>query len=97
MQQDRLFIVAGRSARDITAVVETLEQISNERLNAFRMAFRDQLDHFDRRLRTDVWAYEELSRLNNDLANAQRELSEKSRHLERLNEEKNRFLSDSRS
>lgn len=92
MQQDRLFIVAGRSARDITNVVETLEKINNEQLNAFRMAFREQLDTFDRRSRTDATAYEELSRLNNDLANAQRELSQKSRDLERLNEEKNRLL-----
>lgn len=92
MQDDRLFIVAGRSARDITNIVETLEMISNEQLNAFRMAFRDQLDTFDQRRRTDATAYEELSRLNNDLANAQRELSEKSRDLERLNEEKNRLL-----
>lgn len=92
MQQDRLFIVAGRSARDITNVVETLEQIGNEQLNAFRMAFRDQRDSFDRTIQKDAGAYEVLSRLNNDLANAQRELSEKSRDLERLNEEKNRFL-----
>ena len=92
MQADKLFIVAGRSARDITNIVETLEMISNEQLNAFRMAFRDQLDTFDQRRRTDATAYEELSRLNNDLANAQRELSEKSRDLERLNEEKNRLL-----
>jgi signal transduction histidine kinase len=92
MQADSLFIVAGRSARDITNIVETLEMISNEQLNAFRMAFRDQLDTFDQRSRTDATAYEELSRLNNDLANAQRELSEKSRDLERLNEEKNRLL-----
>jgi len=92
MQAGKLFIVAGRSARDITNIVETLELINNEQLNAFRMAFRDQLDTFDQRRRTDATAYEELSRLNNDLANAQRELSEKSRDLERLNEEKNRLL-----
>jgi len=92
MQDDRLFIVAGRSARDITNIVETLEMISNEQLNAFRMAFRNQLDIFDQRSRSDATAYEELSRLNNELANAQRELSEKSRDLERLNEEKNRLL-----
>jgi signal transduction histidine kinase len=92
MQGDRLFIVAGRSARDITNIVETLEMIGNEQLNAFRRAFREQLDTFDQRSRTDATAYEELSRLNNDLANAQRELSEKSRDLERLNEEKNRLL-----
>jgi len=92
MQAGKLFIVAGRSARDITNIVETLELINNEQLNAFRIAFRDQLDTFDQRRRTDATAYEELSRLNNDLANAQRELSEKSRDLERLNEEKNRLL-----
>ncbi len=92
MQKERLFIVVGRSARDITDVVETLEQINNEQLNNFRMAFRDQHDSFDRRVRTDAQAYEQLSRLNNELSNTQRELAAKSTELTRLNEEKNRFL-----
>lgn len=92
MQGDRLFIVVGRTARDITNVVETLEQLNNEQLNAFRMSFRDQLESFEKRSRTEAAAYEELSRLNNELSNAQRELSQKSNELARLNEEKNRFL-----
>lgn len=37
-------------------------------------------------------AYDELSRLNNDLANVQRELAKKNAELERLNELKDRFL-----
>lgn len=91
-QDDVLFVIVGRSARDITDVVETLEQISNEQLNAFRTAFRDQREAFDRRTRSDAIAYEELTRVNNELSNAQRELARQSSELVRLNEEKNRFL-----
>ncbi len=36
--------------------------------------------------------YDELSQLNNDLANAYRDLAKKSAELSRLNDEKNRFL-----
>ncbi|HKR63792.1 MAG TPA: HAMP domain-containing sensor histidine kinase [Thermoanaerobaculia bacterium] len=92
MQGDTLFVIVGRSARDITDVVETLEHINNEQLNAFRSAFRDQRDAFDRRTRSDALAYEELTRVNNELSNAQRELARQSSELARLNEEKNRFL-----
>jgi len=91
-QGDALFIIVGRSARDITDVVETLEHINNEQLNAFRGAFRDQREAFERRMRSDALAYEELTRVNNELSNAQRELARQSNELVRLNEEKNRFL-----
>ena len=91
-QQDRLFIVVGRSARDITNVVESLELINNEQLNSFRMAFRDQADRFDKRSRSRESTYDELTKLNNELANAQREIVQKSSELARLNEEKNRFM-----
>jgi signal transduction histidine kinase len=91
-QGDDLFIIVGRSARDITDIVETLEHISNEQLNTFRSAFRDQREAFDRRVRSDAVAYEELTRVNNELSNAQRELARQSNELARLNEEKNRFL-----
>jgi signal transduction histidine kinase len=91
-QGQDLFVIVGRSARDITDVVETLEHIGNEQLNAFRSAFRDQHEAFDRRMRSDALAYEELTRVNNELSNAQRELARQSNELVRLNEEKNRFL-----
>ena len=91
-QGDDLFIIVGRSARDITDVVEMLEQIGNEQMNAFRSAFRDQREAFDRRAHGDALAYEELTRVNNELSNAQRELARQSGELTRLNEEKNRFL-----
>lgn len=92
MQEDQIFVVVGRATRDISAIVDTLEQINNDQLNTFRMAFRDQLDQFDSRLRSGASAYEELSRLHNELSNAQRELSLKTNELARLNELKNRFL-----
>lgn len=91
-QGHTLFIIVGRSAREITDVVETLEHINNEQLNAFRSAFHDQREAFERRMRSDALAYEELTRVNNELSNAQRELARQSSELARLNEEKNRFL-----
>ena len=91
-QGDDLCIIVGRSARDITEVVEMLEHISNEQMNAFRSAFREQREAFDRRAQSDQLAYEELTRVNNELSNAQRELARQSNELARLNEEKNRFL-----
>lgn len=42
--------------------------------------------------RKDDHLYMDFSRLNNDLANAQRELAKKNAELDRLNQEKNQFL-----
>lgn len=46
----------------------------------------------ERRPRSEADPYEALSQVNNDLANAQRELTRQKAELERLNEEKNRFV-----
>ena len=46
----------------------------------------------DRRPRGEADPYETLSQVNNELANAQRELTRQKSELERINEEKNRFV-----
>ena len=67
-------------------------QINNEQANALRAALKDlSLNPAAPRVRDDS-LYDDLSRLNNELANLQRELVRKNVELARLNEEKNQWL-----
>jgi signal transduction histidine kinase len=66
--------------------------INNEQTNALRAAFK-QLSANDRdNAARDTRLYDDLSRVNNDLANLEREMVKKNVELEKLNEQKNRIL-----
>lgn len=91
-QDGSLFIVAALSRSGLTRVSGEMMSISNEQTNALRAAVK-QLSMNDRdHAARDTRLYEDLSRVNNDLANLQREMIKKNVELERLNEQKNRIL-----
>lgn len=82
---DGLLVIAARTADDALELYEEMMRISNEQINALRAAFKDSAERAES-------LYDEISRLNNELVNIQRELAKKNAELERLNEQKNRFL-----
>ncbi len=63
---------------------EEMMQINNEQTNSLRTLQKEQT-------RTNN-QFDEISRLNNELVSMQRELAKQNAALERLNQEKNRFL-----
>jgi signal transduction histidine kinase len=65
--------------------------INNEQTNALRLAVKE-LSVSARRGPPDKGVFDDLSRVNNELANLQRELVKKTIELERLNALKNRIL-----
>jgi signal transduction histidine kinase len=99
-----LLIVAAESGGGILSLYEELMGINNEQVNALRAALKERAstrlqgarDTAEQPASTlderPASAYDELSRLNNELANLQRELTKKNAELERLNELKDRFL-----
>jgi len=84
--RDGFLIVAARSRNGAARVCEELAQINNEQTNALRSAAKELA------LEKDVGIYDELMRVNNDLANLQRELFRKNVELAAMNEQKNQFL-----
>jgi signal transduction histidine kinase len=81
---ETLLIVAGENGKISMQLYEEMMRMNNEQTNALRSAIQQT--------RRDDSLYNEISRLNNEMADMQRELAKKNAELERLNEEKNRFL-----
>jgi signal transduction histidine kinase len=82
--QEQLLIAGDVNSQRVLQLLESIMQINNEQTNALRAAYQEQAH--------DYRQFDEFSRLNNELVSMQRELSKKNAELERLNQEKNRFL-----
>ncbi|MEO5822758.1 MAG: HAMP domain-containing sensor histidine kinase [Vicinamibacteraceae bacterium] len=91
-QDGRLFILATRSGSDSTRISDEYSSIHNEQTNALRAAHQD-ISRQDRdRQDRDLALYDDLSRVNNELATLEREMARKNVELEKLNAQKNRIL-----
>ena len=86
------YLICGiQSRQDVLPYLEELAGINNEQLVLVRDAVKQMLTTRTQRL-MDGGVYDEMSRLNNELVNAKRELQKQTSELSRLNEEKNRAL-----
>ncbi|HKP14317.1 MAG TPA: HAMP domain-containing sensor histidine kinase, partial [Blastocatellia bacterium] len=65
---------------------------NSEQMNVLRSAVKDLYLQVRRSQERDGHTYEEFSRVNNELANAQRKLAKQNAELARLNEQKNQFI-----
>jgi two-component system, OmpR family, sensor kinase len=90
-QGDAFVVVAAPSRTQLAALNEELMRINNEQANALRSLARDMLRGTPH-VGSQEKRFEELTRVNNELANLQREIAQKNAQLEKLNQEKNRFL-----
>ena len=89
---DHLYMVAARSTASLARLHEELVLINNEQTNALRAALKELGLRQQRDANRDQHLYEDLSRLNNELATLQREMAKKNIELEQLNALKNELL-----
>lgn len=73
-------------------LMNLLQQINNEQSNTIRLLAKNTYKLQASRTSEDDRILDEMSRLNSELVNLQRELSRKNVELQRLNELKNKFL-----
>jgi len=92
MSGDSLLVVGARSRNGLARVNEELMRINNEQMNALRSVSKDLALATTRSGERDDPMYDELSRVNNELTNLQREMAQANRELERLNAQKNQWL-----
>lgn len=85
-------VVGARSRSGVASFYEELVRINNEQANALRTALKDASLQMRAQSERDSVSYDDLSRLNNELASAQRELAKSNHELARLNDQKNQFL-----
>ena len=86
----QLVVVAGRSSDSVLDLYQDLVEMNADQATALRVALKACADHTE--ANPDVRYYEELSRLNNEMANLQRELAKKNAELEQLDQLKDQFL-----
>lgn len=89
---ETFLIVAARSRGAVSRVYQDFARLNNEQTNHLRAALKDLSVQTREQVERDGHFYDELSRLNNELTTAQRELAKKNVELARLNEQKNQFL-----
>ncbi len=88
-RDDTYLIMANGQAADVKALLEEIVRITNEQANQLRLLTRERILPAATGMGRH---YDEVSRVNNELANLQRELARKNADLERLNTLKNQFL-----
>ncbi|MDP8980729.1 MAG: HAMP domain-containing histidine kinase [Acidobacteriota bacterium] len=90
--QDRLLILGAASSQELLGFLNELTGSPNEQINGVRRGLQEMSvkEAVAGRFQHDT--YNQLARLNNELANAQRELVKQNFELERLNTLKNEFL-----
>ncbi len=90
--EEGFLVVVARTRQGLTRINDEMMLINNEQANALRAALKDLSLRERQNPTQDLGIYDNLSRVNNELANLQRELAKKNAELEKLNEQKNRFL-----
>jgi len=87
-----LFIIAASTRAAVDRLYVELVRLNNQQTTMVRGLMKDHALQARRRDERDSAQYDEISRVNNALATAHRELAKASVELARLNEEKNQFL-----
>ncbi len=89
---DSYLVVGADSHRQVLALYEAVFRDQGDTLNAAIACMATQLERAREDGDRDSDLYEQLTRMNNEMANMQRELAKKNMVLERMNEEKNRLM-----
>ncbi|HET6511683.1 MAG TPA: HAMP domain-containing sensor histidine kinase [Candidatus Kapabacteria bacterium] len=89
---DDIIVVGAESRAGVSQMYRDLIEINNEQTNQLRAVLKDQSIARRELQEEDRHLYEQLSRVNNELATLQRELYKKNVELAKLNEQKNHFL-----
>jgi len=89
---EKLFIIGQGNSSETIEFVDWLQQINNEQANEIRHLYKKATKTSANSQTSDATVFDELSRLNNELINLQRELSKKNMELEKLNNLKTKFL-----
>lgn len=85
-------VIVARTRDELGGLSEELLRINNEQMNSLRAAVKELSLHVRRGGSADDAMFDELSRVNNELANLQREMAKANIELARLNEQKNQLL-----
>lgn len=86
-----IYILAAFNKVDFISVLETINQINNKQLNTIRDFYKLQQNQKDIK-EINTYLFDELSRINNELVDTQRELAKTNAELTESNQLKNKLV-----
>ncbi len=86
-----IYILAAFNKIDFISVLETINQINSEQLNTLRNFYKLQQNQSEVK-EINTYLFDELSRINNELVDTQRELAKTNAELNESNQLKNRLI-----
>lgn len=87
---DNILLIGTPAHDDFEQLLDGLREMNNEQVNKLRLFLKQHQEDFSKK---EEWAlYDEMSELNNELANIQRKLTKRTTELEHTNELKNQML-----
>ncbi len=89
---DSITILASKNKVDFNKFLSGIAQMNNEQINKIRALEKVQTRPEESKINKSSYLFDEISRLNNELVNTQRELTKKNIELAELNTLKNQFL-----
>jgi signal transduction histidine kinase len=92
LDRDRFVIIAARTRAGLVRVNETFSHLGHDPASVPLVVAREPAGQTTAPGERDPWLFDELMRLNNELATLQRELAKKNVELGRLNDQKNQLL-----
>jgi len=87
-----VLIVASSNKTELYELINQIQEINNEQTNTIRMLIKEKFDIEKKKKEEDDKIYNDITGLNNELINLQRELARKNAELVHLNDLKNKFL-----
>jgi len=84
--------VASSNKTELYELINQIQAINNEQTNTIRMLIKEKFDVEKKKKEEDDKIYNDITGLNNELINLQRELARKNAELVHLNDLKNKFL-----
>lgn len=90
--ENRIMVFGSFSTVDLSRFFSGMMVINNEQTEHIRKLEKERLKSLNSKSADSVLMFDELTRLNNDLVNMQRELSKKNHELAELNKLKNQFI-----
>ena len=90
--KNKLLIIGANDQNQAVEFTKSLQEINNEQANIIRRLMKEKMEGRSSKGKTQDVSWDDLSALNNELVNLQRELAKKNAELERLNELKNQFV-----
>ncbi|MFP4018813.1 MAG: ATP-binding protein [Bacteroidales bacterium] len=90
--KQEMIIIGARNEEEAVEFTNHLQQINNEQANTIRKLVKEKYQYKKIIEKQKDQTYDDLTSLNNELINLQRELSKKNAELERINDTKNQIL-----